>query len=90
MPETAYKTFEIKNNLLKGICNSSKTLDDLNAPRQLFKKTYSANGVVDLYRKDFILKNKKLFGKKSMAFLTAFTNEIDTLDQFKYLEFLKK
>ncbi|MDA9658357.1 acylneuraminate cytidylyltransferase family protein [Candidatus Pelagibacter sp.] len=90
MSETAYKTFEIRDNLLKGICNSSKTLDDLNAPRQFFKKTYSANGVVDLYKKDFVLKNKKLFGKKSMAFVTDFTNEIDTLHQFKYLEFLKK
>jgi CMP-N-acetylneuraminic acid synthetase len=67
-----------------------KNVDDLNAPRQLFKKTYSANGIVDLYRKNFVLKNKKLFGKKSMAFITSFVNEIDTLDQFKYLEILKK
>lgn len=88
MPETAYKSFEIKKNKLVGICNSKKTVDDLNAPRQLFKKTYSANGIIDLYRKNFVLKYKKLFGKKSMAFLTPFSHEIDTLDQFKYLEIL--
>ena len=90
MPETAYKSFEIKHGRLAGLCGTKKNVDDLNAPRQLFKKTYSANGIVDLYRKNFVLKNKKLFGKKSMAFITSFVNEIDTLDQFKYLEILKK
>lgn len=88
MPETAYKSFEIQNNRLKGICRTKKTIDDLNVPRQKFKKTYSANGIVDLYRKDYILKNKKLFGEKSIAYVTKFTHEIDTLDQFKYLKFL--
>ena len=89
IPETAYKCFEIRRGLLVGLCGTKKTVDDLNAPRQLFKKTYSANGIIDLYRKNFVLKNKKLFGKKSMAFITPFAHEIDTLDQFKYLEILK-
>jgi len=89
MPETAYKSFEVKKNKLVGLCKTKKTIDDLNAPRQKFKKTFSANGIIDLYKKNFILKNKKLFGKRSMAFITKFTHEIDTLDQFNYLEKLK-
>ena len=62
MSESAYKSFEIsKKNQLKPIANLKFSLDDLNKPRQDFKNTYVANGVIDIYRKKFILKNKKLF-----------------------------
>ena len=62
-------------------------LNQLNRPRQYFKKTYTPNGVIDIYRKNFILKNKKLFGKKVFGFKTKFTHEIDTLDQFEFINF---
>ena len=53
-------------------------MDQLNNPRQNFAKTFSANGYIDLYRKKFILKNKKLFGNKFMLYVTPFTMEIDS------------
>jgi CMP-N,N'-diacetyllegionaminic acid synthase len=91
MPETAYKSFEIKKkNQLKPIANMKLSMEYLNKPRQFFKKTYAANGVIDIYKKDFILKKKKLFGNKVMAFLTKFSEEIDTIDQFKFLKYLLK
>jgi CMP-N-acetylneuraminic acid synthetase len=91
MPETAYKSFEIyKKNQLKPIANLKFSLDDLNKPRQAFKNTYVANGVIDIYRKKFILKNKKLLGAKVMAYVTKYTEEIDTIEQFRYLKFLTK
>jgi CMP-N,N'-diacetyllegionaminic acid synthase len=91
MSETAYKSFEIfKKNDLKPIANLNFSLDDLNKPRQAFKNTYIANGVVDIYRKKFILKNKKLFGKKVMAYITKHTEEVDSLEQFKYINYLLK
>ena len=56
MSETAYKSFEIyKKNELKPIANLKCSLDDLNKPRQSFKSTYMANGVIDIYRKKFIV-----------------------------------
>jgi CMP-N,N'-diacetyllegionaminic acid synthase len=91
MPETAYKSFEIsKKNNLKPIANLKFSLDDLNKPRQAFKSTYSANGVIDIYRKKFILENKKLFGRKVMAYITNFTEEVDSLKQFKYIDYILK
>jgi CMP-N-acetylneuraminic acid synthetase len=39
----------------------------LNAPRQNFNKTYSPNGVIDIYKKKFIIKNKFTFWKKSKS-----------------------
>ena len=86
MSETAYKTFEIKNGMLEPLKNLNSSLDDLNMPRQSFNKTYLPNGIIDIYRKKFILKNKLLIGKKSKAFITPFSQEIDTKDDLKYLK----
>ena len=84
-PETAYKSFELKNKLLKPLKGVKKTMDDLNNPRQDFSKTYSANGYIDLYRKAFILKNKKLFGNRVMGYITPLTMEIDSIEELKYM-----
>ena len=89
MAESAYKTFEItKNFLLKSV--GKKKLDYHSTPRQMIKKTYEANGILDIYRTDHIIKKKNLFGKKVYAFKTKFAYEIDSIEQFKILNnFLK-
>tara|TARA_B110000027_G_scaffold128880_1_gene149787 strand:- start:1959 stop:2654 length:696 start_codon:yes stop_codon:yes gene_type:complete len=84
-PETAYKSFELKNKFLKPLKGVQKTMDELNNPRQGFSKTYSANGYIDLYRKRFVKKNKRLFGNNVMGYITPFTMEIDSLDEFNYM-----
>tara|TARA_B100000795_G_scaffold258228_1_gene232147 strand:- start:602 stop:1291 length:690 start_codon:yes stop_codon:yes gene_type:complete len=83
--ETAYKSFELKNKFLKPLKGVRKTMDELNNPRQNFSKTYSANGYIDLYRKEFIKKNKRLFGNNVMGYITPLTMEIDSLDELKYM-----
>ena len=90
MQETSYKTFEVKNGILKPLKNINMTIDQLNAPRQNFAKTFFPNGIIDIYRKNFILKNKLLFGRKAKAFITSFCQEIDTIEDYKYIKFLWK
>jgi len=46
------------------------------------------NGVIDLYKKEFIINKKLLFGKKVKAYKTSFSPEIDNIEDFKYIEFL--
>ena len=65
-----------------------KFLDKVNMPRQIFKKTYAANGVIDIYSVPFIKKNRMLLGSKVVPFLTPFTTEVDSINDFKYLEYL--
>ena len=84
--ETAYKAVEVENGILKPLKNLKLSLDQINGPRQGFAKTYSPNGIIDIYRKKFILKNKLLFGKRSKAFITPFSQEIDTIGDLKYLK----
>lgn len=88
MSESSYKTLEIINGKLKSLKNLKLNMDDLNAPRQNFNKTYSPNGVIDLYKKDYIVKNKSLFGDNVKPYKTHYSHEIDNKEDFKYLEFL--
>lgn len=88
MSESAYKTVEVDNNYLKCICSGSFDLDVINRPRQEFPKTYITNGYVDIYRSEYVLKNKKIFGNKVLAYNTDRVFEIDTLNDFDDLEHL--
>lgn len=91
MPESAYKTFEIsKKNLLKPICNIKNNIDYFNRPRQSFKKTFAANGLIDIYKKEHLIRKKNLFGSKVLAYKTSFAHEIDSLEQFMYLNLILK
>ena len=90
MSETAYKTVEIDKGYLKSICSGSFDLDVINQPRQQFPKTYVANGYIDIYRSAYILKNMKLFGDMVIAYITPSVIEVDTLEDFDYLEFQAK
>ncbi len=89
MPESAYKTFEIsKNKLLKPICSRKNNMDFFGKPRQNFVKTFAANGLIDIYKKDHLLKKKNLLGKKVFPFVTNFTHEIDSPEQFETLNLI--
>ena len=90
MSETSYKSVEINRGILKPLKNLKLTLDEINSPRQRFNKTYTPNGVIDIYKKSFILRNKKLFGNNVKGFKTSYTQEIDNKDDFNYIEFLCK
>ena len=90
MSETAYKKCEIDNGYLKTAITGSFALDGANNARQGYPKTYSPNGYIDIFKTSFILKHNLLFGDRVMAFETARTEEIDTIEDFEYLKWLVK
>ena len=87
MSQTAYKALEMEGGILKCICSGSFDIDSANRPRQRFKKTYDANGYVDIYRSSYIKKNKKLLGNRVLAYITPQVYEVDTVEDFDYLEY---
>ena len=62
----------------------------MNESRHKFPQTYCANGVVDIYKKSFIQKNKKLHDNNVYAYLTKYSHEIDTLVDLKIVRALMK
>jgi len=73
---------------LKSIGTNSFALDDSNSPRQKFEKTYQANGYVDVIKTAHVIQNNKLHGDYVIAFVTPHITEVDTVDDFDYLEYL--
>lgn len=86
MAETAYKSFEIDGAYLKTVAKDFE-IDAVNDARQVFPKTYQANGYVDVLKADYILENKIIHGDKVMPYLTNYTVEIDTEDDLEYLQY---
>ena len=87
MPESAYKTFEVENNHLKCLCSGSFDVENANLGRQVYPKTFQANGYVDILRSSFVIKNKKIHGNQVLAFITPPMIEVDTIEDFHYLEY---
>ena len=91
MSESGYKNFEIDNlGYLRTIFSYRADIEISNKSRQTFKKTYIPNGYIDIVLPKLVLSKQIIHGSKSMSFVTAATHEIDTEEDFRYLEFLLK
>ena len=90
MSESAFKTFVIKSNNLRSLSNENNYLESSNLPRQKAKKTFTGNGIIDIYKLSFILKHKKLHGKNVYPFITDQYPEIDNQNDFSYVKYLFK
>lgn len=88
MSESAYKTFEMAaGGQLKRLGADNTELDSANNARQQFPITYQANGYVDVLSTAFIRKAGLIHGDHVIPFVTPAVVEVDTEDDFAYLEF---
>lgn len=88
MSESAYKTFEVAaGGQLKRVGTDSTALDVANSARQQFPATYIANGYVDVLSVAFIRKHRLLHGDWVLPFITPSVAEVDTKDDFAFLEY---
>lgn len=88
MSESSYKTMEINDGILTPLALLNNEGLDSNAPRQSFPDTYQANGYVDVLSTSFILENNEIHGKKILPFITRPAYEVDSIEDFDYLEYL--
>jgi len=85
--ESPFKWF-LKNDegFFKGL-RDDLTPDKANLPRQLFPKVYIPDGYVDIVRSSHVLHNTTLHGEKMLVFESPQCVEVDTQEDFEYLEF---
>jgi CMP-N,N'-diacetyllegionaminic acid synthase len=86
MSESAYKFFIKDDNIWKPLVNGV----DTNKPRQSYPKTYIPNGYVDIVNPNIFMNQDSFYGDKIFAFETKSTPEIDTMDDFDYIEYIIK
>tara|TARA_B100002051_G_C16736043_1_gene641257 strand:- start:2530 stop:3249 length:720 start_codon:yes stop_codon:yes gene_type:complete len=87
MSETSFKSLRIVNKKLCSIINKDYDMDLYNNPQGFFPKTYVANGIIDIYLTKNIIKGY-LLGKKVYPFVVKDLNsDIDSLQDFKFVEY---
>lgn len=84
--ESPFKWFKVKNNIYVPI-HEDYTLADTNKPRQSFEDVYIPNGYVDIIKLETIQKNNDLYGNEIVSFITQTSYEIDTIEEFEYIEY---
>lgn len=85
-PESPYKWFLMdENGYFRSVAELSN--DEANGGRQRFPDVFIPDGYVDVLKASYIIRNDKLHGKNMLAFESPFCTEIDTIDDFEYLEY---
>jgi N-acylneuraminate cytidylyltransferase len=86
-PESPYKWFlKDENNFFKGL-REDLTPEKVNLPRQSFPSVYIPDGYIDVLKSSVILNSGTLHGDKMLVFESPYCVEVDTMDDFEYLEF---
>jgi CMP-N,N'-diacetyllegionaminic acid synthase len=83
-PESGFKLLRKKLNLWTPILEGI----DPNSPRQTYEKTFTPNGHVDIVNPEVFMNQETFYGDKIYAFETKFTPEIDTIEDFEYIEYI--
>lgn len=89
MPETAYKCLEVDpaSGCLVTVFEKNFDIEKSNVSRHLFPKTFSANGYIDILNTKTLLDRGRIHGDKVQAFITPHVTEIDTIEEFRLLEY---
>jgi len=66
------------------------TAEDANKPRQAFPTVYIPNGYVDVLKTEYIARTGTLHGDRMIGFESPIGHEVDSPDDFTYLEFVLK
>ena len=86
-PESPYKWFlKDENNYFRGL-RDDLTPEKVNLPRQSFPSVYIPDGYIDVLKSSVILNTGTLHGDKMLVFESPFCVEVDTKEDFEYLEF---
>jgi len=85
--ESPFKWFlKNKDGYFTGI-RPQDSNDDLNKPRQSFPDVYIPDGYVDVLKSEFVVKTGTMHGSKMIGFVSPVCKEVDTPEDFEYLEF---
>ena len=85
-PESPYKWFLLNNNFYEPLSKSMNS-EMINLPRQQMPRVFIPDGYIDVLKTDVFMNSPSLHGEKILAYESPCCTEIDTLDDFNYLEY---
>jgi CMP-N,N'-diacetyllegionaminic acid synthase len=84
--ESPHKMLQILDNRFAGFFPDDPRPEYFNLPRQCFPAAYQPNGYVDICRSDVIRDTGQLYGPRILPFITEWSGEIDSIEDFELLE----
>ena len=85
-PESPIKWFVKNGKYFKGFVDNELS----NLPKEMFKQTFIPNGYVDILRASVVTTDENIHGDKMLAYISPVVNEVDSQEEFKYIEFQMK
>lgn len=86
-PESPFKWFVKNNEGYFQSVDSNLSNDDANGARQTFQEVFIPDGYIDILKSNFVLEYEMLYGSRMMAYESPVCTEIDTQEDFDYLEY---
>ncbi len=88
LAEPPHKMFQLNSDgYWEGFFPNDPRPEYYNLPRQMLPKAYKPNGYVDIIKTEQFLKTRSLYGPQILGFVTPFTGEIDTPEDFEILSY---
>ena len=82
-PESPLKWFLKRDNYFKGLIEN----EEYNLPKESFENVYIPDGYVDIVKASYLLNNEKTHGENIISFESPVCTEIDSIEEFNYLEY---
>ncbi len=82
-PESPLKWFIKRDNYFKGLIEN----EEYNLPKESFEDIYIPDGYVDIVKTSYLLNNEKTHGENIISFESPVCTEIDSIEEFNYIEY---
>lgn len=82
-PESPLKWFIKKNKYFYGLIEN----EDYNLPKESFEQVYIPNGYIDILKTSFLIDHEELHGERMLGFESPVCTEVDSLDEFLYIQY---
>ncbi len=87
-PESPFKWFyKDKKGYFKGLLSGDGKAEVYNKPKEAFEDIFIPDGYVDIVRRSFVMNNTKIHGDKMVGFESPVTAEIDSIEEFNYIQY---
>jgi len=87
-PESPLKWFQRDSNgYFRGILDSENSEENYNLPKESFADTFIPDGYVDVVRRSYMINNNKIHGDKMIGFESPVTTEVDSIEEFEYIQY---
>jgi CMP-N,N'-diacetyllegionaminic acid synthase len=82
-PESPFKWLRRDGNYFKGLLDK----EEFNLPKENFSEVYIPDGYIDILRASFLVENDTIHGDKMIAFESPVCTEVDSPEEFSYLQY---